>query len=98
MSQSRLLTDEEKHLALVEWRERNGLGPDFYIDDTAEVYLPVQDAKTEPLVRADERRKMAEWLINDCDDASHHSGARLSCSLCLSELYMYLREGRAPWA
>lgn len=70
--------------------------PDWNIDDL----LAAQDAKTEPLVRADERKKTAEWLEAGCSVPHHnhqHAAPRSTCGTCLSNLVSALREGRTPW-
>ena len=84
----RLLTDEELASFF-----RGSLMRDESVEGYLHRVRDSQDAKTEPLVRADERRKMAEWLDKTIDmavgpDIFVEWVAGLSA----------LREGRAPWS
>jgi hypothetical protein len=91
---SRLLTDEETY------RCTTGGKPGFI--SIAEVKI-AQDAKTDPLVRADERSQMAEWLNEPCDNGMHSEDdivqvAHRECPDCMDELSDVGMYGRAPWA
>lgn len=58
-----------------------------------------QDAKTDKLSREDERKSIALWSIEYCEDASHKGNLdqrryRLDCSSCRHVLYKALRDGQ----
>ncbi len=90
----RLLTDEEISAAFATPLKLREKFP------TTRRMLRLQDAKTDPLVRADERRKMAEWLDGPCEDETHegYQAAHWCCHKCMIDVFGHLSEGRAPWA
>ncbi|KKN16816.1 hypothetical protein LCGC14_0972010 [marine sediment metagenome] len=45
-----------------------------------------------------DRQAMAEWSIADCDEHPPHARrARMFCPVCVSNLFVATREGKAPW-
>ncbi len=92
----RLLTDEE---AMRAWNLFAST-PKSKIHERDTQLLQAQDTKTDRLSREDERRKMAEWLQENCETEGHHrcGTIRIHCHGCTVLLWENGRQGNAPWA
>lgn len=86
---SRLLTDEAIIILSIAVGMKRGDGLADNVSADLLTYLKAQDAKTDPLSREDERRKMAEWL----ETMRNKEALFLIPDVWLDSL----REGRAPW-
>ncbi|KKK60756.1 hypothetical protein LCGC14_3021160, partial [marine sediment metagenome] len=100
----RLLTDEDiskavsNHLsdwAMAEYDDR--WDDESLCRDSHAVIRQAQDAKTEPIVRADERREMYEWLVAPC--CHNPWRQRRECPVCLNwpVVCAMMANGEAPW-